>query len=129
MGALNSVLGFFGFGNDEPAKNEGAPKSIKTAPRPRRSSEMSEIVTLDPQSYADAKEVAAHYRTGVPVIVNIGAMSEADAKRMLDFMIGLKEGLEGQLRRVTSKVFLLSPHNVAVNDADSDEGEAEDLMQ
>jgi cell division inhibitor SepF len=90
---------------------------------------MSEIVTLDPQSYADAKEVAAHYRTGVPVIVNIGAMSEADAKRMLDFMIGLKEGLEGQLRRVTSKVFLLSPHNVAVNDADSEQGEAEDLMQ
>jgi cell division inhibitor SepF len=90
---------------------------------------MSEIVTLDPQTYADAKEVAAHYRTGVPVIVNIGAMSEADAKRMLDFMIGLKEGLEGQLRRVTSKVFLLSPHNVSVNDADSDEGESEDLMQ
>lgn len=129
MGALNSVLGFFGFGSDEPTKSDGAPKSTKAAPRPRRSSEMSEIVTLDPQSYADAKEVAAHYRTGVPVIVNIGAMSESDAKRMLDFMIGLKEGLEGQLRRVTSKVFLLSPHNVAVNDADSDEGEAEDLMQ
>jgi cell division inhibitor SepF len=63
------------------------------------------------------------------VIVNIGAMSEADAKRMLDFMIGLKEGLEGGLRRVTSKVFLLSPHNVAVTDADSDESEQEDLMQ
>ena len=129
MGALNSVLGFFGFGSDEPAKPEGASKSIKSAPRPRRSSEMSEIVTLDPQTYADAKEVAAHYRTGVPVIVNIAAMSEADSKRMLDFMIGLKEGLEGQLRRVTSKVFLLSPHNVAVNDADSDEADAEDLMQ
>jgi cell division inhibitor SepF len=48
---------------------------------------------------------------------------------MLDFMIGLKEGLEGGLRRVTSKVFLLSPHNVAVTDADSDESEQEDLMQ
>jgi len=58
---------------------------------------MSEIVTLDPESYADAKEVAAHFRSGVPVIVNIGSMSEADAKRMLDFMIGLKEGLEGHL--------------------------------
>ena len=129
MGALNSILGFFGFGSGEPTKSEGAPKTIKSAPRPRRSSEMSEIVTLDPQTYADAKEVAAHYRTGVPVIVNIGAMSEADSKRMLDFMIGLKEGLEGQLRRVTSKVFLLSPHNVAVNDEESEAGHAGDLMQ
>ena len=38
MGALNSVLGFFGFGSDEPAKGESAPKSVKSAPRPRRSS-------------------------------------------------------------------------------------------
>jgi cell division inhibitor SepF len=128
MGIVNQVLGFFGFGSTEQAKVESSPKA-KSAPRPRRSSDMSEIVTLDPQTYADAKEVAAHYRTGVPVIINIGAMSEADAKRMLDFMIGLKEGLEGHLRRVTSKVFLLSPHNVAVTDADSDEGEQEDLMQ
>ena len=90
---------------------------------------MSEIVTLDPESYADAKEVAAHFRSGVPVIVNIGSMSEADAKRMLDFMIGLKEGLEGHLRRVTPKVFLLSPQNVAVTDADGDEDDPEDLMQ
>ena len=90
---------------------------------------MSEIVTLDPESYADAKEVAAHFRSGVPVIVNIGAMSEADAKRMLDVMIGLKEGLEGHLRRVTPKVFLLSPQNVSVTDADADEDDPEDLMQ
>jgi cell division inhibitor SepF len=128
MGIVNQVLGFFGFGSPEAPRAEGAVKT-KAAPRPRRSSDMSEIVTLDPQSYADAREVAAHYRNGVPVIVNIGAMSEADAKRMLDFMIGLKEGLEGGLRRVTSKVFLLSPHNVAVTDADSDESEQEDLMQ
>ena len=127
MGLANSVLSFFGFGSQEGERPE-APKPRASAPRPRRSSDMSEIVTLDPQSYADAKEVAASFRTGVPVIVNIGAMSEADAKRMLDFMIGLKEGLEGGLRRVTPKVFLLSPINVAVTDADSDQDEQEDLM-
>lgn len=127
MGLTNSVLSFFGFGSSEGERTE-APKPRAAAPRPRRSGDMSEIVTLDPQTYADAKEVAASFRTGVPVIVNIGAMSEADAKRMLDFMIGLKEGLEGGIRRVTPKVFLLSPTNVAVTDADSDQDEQEDLM-
>lgn len=127
MGLANSVMTFFGFGSSE-AETPQTPKPRAAAPKPRRSSDMSEIVTLDPQSYADAKEVAANYRSGVPVIVNIGAMSENDAKRMLDFMIGLKEGLEGHLRRVTPKVFLLSPTNVSVTDADNDQDEPEDLM-
>lgn len=127
MGLANSVMSFFGFGSTETESTQ-APKPRAQAPRPRRSSDMSEIVTLDPQSYADAKEVAANFRSGVPVIVNIGAMSENDAKRMLDFMIGLKEGLEGHLRRVTPKVFLLSPTNVSVTDADNDQDDPEDLM-
>ena len=127
MGLANSVMSFFGFGSPETEAPQ-ATKPRAAAPRPRRSSEMSEIVTLDPQSYADAREVAANFRAGMPVIVNIGAMSENDAKRMLDFMIGLKEGLEGHLRRVTPKVFLLSPTNVAVTDAESDQDDPEDLM-
>lgn len=127
MGLTNSVLTFFGFGSSESERPEAA-KPRAAAPRPRRSGDMSEIVTLDPQSYSDAREVAASFRSGVPVIVNIGAMSESDAKRMLDFMIGLKEGLEGHLRRVTPKVFLLSPTNVAVTDSDSEQDEQEDLM-
>lgn len=127
MGLANSVMSFFGFGSAEAERSE-TPKPRAAAPRPRRSSDMSEIVTLDPQTYADAKEVAQNFRAGVPVIVNIGSMSESDAKRMLDFMIGLKEGLEGHLRRVTPKVFLLSPTNVSVTDSDSDQDEPEDLM-
>ena len=127
MGVANSVMSFFGFGSSE-SETTQTPKPRASAPRPRRSSDMSDIVTLDPQSYADAKEVAANFSAGVQVIVNIGAMSESDAKRMLDFMIGLKEGLEGHLRRVTPKVFLLSPTNVAVTDADNDQDDPEDLM-
>jgi cell division inhibitor SepF len=89
---------------------------------------MSEIMTLDPQSYADAKEVAASFRMNIPVIVNIAALSEPDAKRMLDFMIGLKEGLEGHLRRVTPKVYLLSPSHVAVTDNEASEADVSQEM-
>lgn len=128
MGAVNSVMTFFGFGSAEPQKVEASAKPRPAAARPRRGSEMSEIITLEPQSYADGKEVAAHYRQGVPVIVNIGGMSEADAKRMLDFMLGLKEALEGQIRRVTPKVFLLSPSHVEVNDGEPEATDADQLL-
>lgn len=128
MGVMNQVMSFFGFGSGATTSGEAAPKAKPVTPRPRRAADMSEIVTLEPQSYEDAKDIAAHFRQGVPVIVNIGAISEADAKRIVDFMIGLKEGLEGGIRRVTPKVFLLSPSNVSVTDADAEEQDDEDLI-
>jgi FtsZ-interacting cell division protein YlmF len=67
MGVVNSVMSFFGFGSSD-GNSESAPRPKQPAPRPRRAADMSEIVTLDPESYADAKEVAAHFRSGVPVI-------------------------------------------------------------
>ena len=127
MGTWNKVLAFFGFGPEEESRTEAAAKPRPTT-RPRRNGEMNEIVTLDPKDYADAKDVAANFRTGVPVIVNIGAMSETDAKRMLDFMLGLKEGLEGHLRRVTPKVYLLSPTNVLVSEPDESGDDADELL-
>lgn len=89
---------------------------------------MSEIMTLDPQTYADGKEVAANFRQGIPVIVNIAAMSESDATKMFHFMIGLKEGLDGQMKRVTPKVFLLTPTHVAISDNEDDAEVNSDLM-
>jgi cell division inhibitor SepF len=127
MGVVSSVATFFGFGPAEPQGTETTTRPRPTASR-RRAGDMSEIVTLDPQSYADGKEIAAHYRQGVPVIVNIAALSEADAAKIFHFMIGLKEGLEGQLKRVTPKVFLLTPAHVAVSDSEEESDTDGDLM-
>jgi hypothetical protein len=57
MGAVNSVMTFFGFGSAEPQKVEtSSAKPRPAAARPRRGSEMSEIITLEAQTYADSKE-------------------------------------------------------------------------
>jgi cell division inhibitor SepF len=40
------------------------------------------------------------------------------AKRLLDFASGLTYGLDGGLQKVSDKVFMLTPHNVDVSDAD-----------
>ncbi|MEN9287579.1 MAG: hypothetical protein RLZ88_249 [Actinomycetota bacterium] len=81
------------------------------------------IVTIDATSYSDAKQVAQEYRAGSSVIVNMADMSELDQRRMVDFMSGLKEGLEGGLSRVASKVFLLVPATVRTNAEEGDDDE------
>ncbi|HMO12437.1 MAG TPA: cell division protein SepF, partial [Actinotalea sp.] len=44
----------------------------------------------------------------------LSEMTDADAKRLVDFSAGLIFGLHGAIERVTSKVFLLSPEHVEI---------------
>ena len=76
------------------------------------------ITTLHPRTYNEARTIGEHFREGVPVIMNLTEMDDADAKRLVDFAAGLSFGLRGSIERVTNKVFLLSPQNVHVTAED-----------
>jgi cell division inhibitor SepF len=79
-----------------------------------RVADISRIITVHPRTYNEARTIGENFRDGVPVIMNLGDMEESDAKRLVDFSAGLIFGLRGSIERITSKVFLLSPHNVTV---------------
>ena len=76
---------------------------------------VNEILTVHPKQYRDAQLIAENFRDGIPVIINLSQMSDADARRLVDFASGLSMGLYGRIERVTNKVFLLSPESVAVS--------------
>ena len=88
---------------------------IKRAPSSREDvAGLRQITTVHPRSYNDAKIIGESFRDGIPVIMNVTDMGEADAKRLVDFSAGLVFGLRGSIERVTNKVFLLSPSYVEV---------------
>lgn len=83
--------------------------------QPAAAGAVNEILTVHPKQYRDAQLIAESFREGIPVIINLSQMSDADARRLIDFASGLSLGLYGRIERVTSKVFLLSPENIAVS--------------
>ncbi|MDT0157528.1 cell division protein SepF [Microbacterium sp. ARD32] len=102
------------------AREEHAPAPVTplrrpTAVRQPAAGTVNEILTVHPKQYRDAQVIAENFRDGVPVIINLSQMSDADARRLIDFASGLSLGLYGRIERVTSKVFLLSPENIAVS--------------
>jgi cell division inhibitor SepF len=99
-----------------PAEEYRAPVTpIKRAQSSREeSSSLRQITTVHPRSYNDAKLIGESFRGGIPVIMNVTDMGEADAKRLVDFSAGLVFGLHGTIERVTNKVFLLSPSYIEV---------------
>ena len=108
---------------DEPVTPHVQPvvtRAASVTPLPRRAAnrivapEMNEIITVHPRQYRDAQQIAEHFRDGTPVIINLTQMTEAEARRLIDFASGLSTGLRGRIERVTSKVFLLSPEHITV---------------
>jgi len=100
---------------EEPAPAPITPLRRPVAVRQPAGGAVNEILTVHPKQYRDAQLIAESFREGVPVIINLSQMSDADARRLIDFASGLSLGLYGRIERVTSKVFLLSPENIAVS--------------
>ncbi|SDX95815.1 cell division inhibitor SepF [Modestobacter sp. DSM 44400] len=96
----------------EPVAVTPAPTPAPLTPKPYR------ITTLHPRTYNEARTIGERFREGLPVIMNLTEMDDADAKRLVDFAAGLSFGLHGSIERVTAKVFLLSPQDVDVTAED-----------
>jgi len=101
----------------EPRRSAASAAATPTPTPPAshpRMADVSRIITVHPRTYNEARTIGEHFRDGVPVIMNLSEMEDVDAKRLVDFAAGLIFGLRGTIERVTTKVFLLSPHNVTV---------------
>lgn len=100
---------------DVPEQHAEVTPLHRPAPRPAPTpSDLRRITTIHPRSYNDARSIGEAFRAGTPVIMNLSEMTDADAKRLVDFSAGLIFGLHGAIERVTSKVFLLSPEHVEI---------------
>ncbi len=72
---------------------------------------------VEPRTFSEAQAIADKFKQGIPVIMNLTMTDQDLAKRLLDFASGLTYGLNGGLQKVSDKVFMLTPANVDVSDA------------
>jgi FtsZ-interacting cell division protein YlmF len=97
-----------------------ATRSVSALRAPRRGQDITQIMTFQPKGLAESAEIANVFRDNIPVIVNVVDLPKEEQRRLFDFLLGLKAGLEGNIKRVTQHVFLLSPSSVIVNDEDEE---------
>lgn len=73
---------------------------------------------IEPRSFTDVEVMGDRFRRGQTVILNMNATKPDLAKRVLDFASGLTFALEGSIQKVGDRVFILTPKNVQISDAD-----------
>ena len=103
----------------------GSTSTTSSAQQPALMEEGSyNIISLQPRSYSEMRKVGEHFREGNPVIINLDDTEESERKRLVDFASGLVFGLQGRIEKISLRVFLLSPANVAVSNEDKTAAQA-----
>ncbi len=73
---------------------------------------------LAPTTFNDAQGIGDRFKSGQPVIVNIQGAELDLRRRLIDFASGLCYALDGKMDRITETVYLLSPADVDIAEAD-----------
>ena len=68
----------------------------------------------EPHEFEEVQLIGDDLKVGVPVIINLQNTNPDLAKRIIDFCSGLTYALEGSIRKVADRVFLLTPKNTVV---------------
>lgn len=75
------------------------------------------IFNARPQTFEEASDMADRFRQGTPVVLDLSIASDQLKRRYIDFASGLTYGLGGEITKVADNVFMLTPENVEVSDA------------
>lgn len=114
------------YGQDyDPLAEPYAPEAYETEPvhasgeedslAPVAVPDLRRIVTATPRVYNHSSMIGEPFREGVPVVVNLTQMDQAEARRTIDFCSGLVHGLNGAIERITPRVYLLTPATVEID--------------
>ena len=74
-----------------------------------------ELKVVRPENYASVTEIADHLLNHCTVVLNLEATNKEVAKRLIDFLAGVAYSIDGQLKRVATNTFVITPCNVDVS--------------
>ena len=87
-------------------------------------------VVFEPETYQDSAEIVECLKMGRVVVIDTASLSREDFLRMLDYVMGALQALDGQLVRITKDVVALFPADVDTEiDIDEIEDEPVDYVE
>ena len=74
----------------------------------------SKMVITQPTCYNDVEEVGTYLKNKKSVIINLENVGKEDARRVLDFLSGATFMIEGNIQKVSSLIYLMTPRTVEI---------------
>jgi cell division inhibitor SepF len=79
-----------------------------------KDSKKIKVSVIEPHEFEEVQSIGDDLKFNVPVIVNLQNTNPELSKRIIDFCSGLTYALEGSIKKVADRVFLITPKNTVV---------------
>lgn len=101
---------------DEPAKSRSSRRaSQKVVPMNQRTHSAMEVCVVKPANFEDAKEITETLLAGKAVVLNLEGLHVDMAQRIIDFASGSCYAMSGNLQKISSYIFIITPHSVDIS--------------
>ncbi|MGP1611891.1 MAG: cell division protein SepF [Catonella sp.] len=84
----------------------------KVVPITKKMKADSKVYIVSPKVYEDVEDISDRLLAGYVIALNIEALEDQVAQRIIDFMTGTMHAIDGKIQRVSRYVYLISPENV-----------------
>jgi len=80
----------------------------------------TKVFIAEPHDFEEMQILGENFKHNIPVIINLQNINTELSKRIIDFCSGLTFALEGSIKKVAERVFLITPYNVEVTSEDKE---------
>jgi cell division inhibitor SepF len=99
-----------------------APAKVTPITRRRSSGSGMEVCVIKPTSFEDSREVTETLLAGRAVVLNFEGLDMDLAQRIIDYTCGTCVAIDGNLRKISSYIFIVTPKSVDIS------GDLQDLL-
>ncbi len=101
---------------------KSAPAKVTPITRRRSSGSGMEVCVIKPTTFEDAREVTETLLAGRAVVLNFEGLDVDLAQRIIDYTCGTCVAIDGNLRKISNYIFIVTPKSVDIS------GDLQDLM-
>jgi len=73
-----------------------------------------QVVLVKPERFEDASTIADQLNAKRTVVLNLESTSKDVSRRLIDFLSGVAYANNGQIKRVATSTFIITPYNVDI---------------
>ncbi|NLT39335.1 MAG: cell division protein SepF [Clostridiales bacterium] len=73
-----------------------------------------QVVLTKPERYENVTDIADHLKEKRTVVLNLESANREVARRILDFLCGVAYALDGKIKKVAERTYIVTPFNVDI---------------